>query len=60
MAKNRQDEAQDENKKPQTFRFSVETIRTLAVAARETRRSKTAYVEFALKNQFRKDRISLE
>jgi hypothetical protein len=51
------DETSDENKQPQTFRFSIETIRKLAVAARETSRSKTAYVEFALKNQFRKDGI---
>jgi hypothetical protein len=51
------DEIPDENKQPQTFRFSMDTIRKLGVAARETARSKTAYVEFALKNQFRKDGI---
>ena len=59
MAKNKQSEedSDDTKKLTHTFRLSPETARRLASAARATERSKTAYVEFALKNQFKKDGI---
>jgi hypothetical protein len=57
-AKAIKDGVSDTNKKSQTFRFSLATIRKLGIAASETGRSRTAYVEFALKNQFKKDGIT--
>jgi predicted transcriptional regulator len=59
MAKTKEHkEVRDETKKQtHTFRLSPETVRRLASAARASERSKTAYVEFALKNQFKKDGI---
>jgi uncharacterized protein (DUF1778 family) len=47
----------DTKKQTHTFRLSRETARLLASAAQATERSKTAYVGFALKNQFKKDGI---
>jgi len=44
-------------KTPQNFRFTIETIRKLGVAAREYGMSKTAYTELALKDRFKKDGI---
>jgi hypothetical protein len=53
-------EAEDKReraKTPQNFRFTPETVRKLAVAAREYGMSKTAYAELALKERFKKDDI---
>jgi hypothetical protein len=47
----------DQNKKPQNFRFTPETVRKLEKAAREYGMSKTAYTELALKERFKKDGI---
>jgi predicted transcriptional regulator len=59
MAKNKEskEDSDDTKKQTHTFRLSSETARRLASAALATERSKTAYVEFALKNQFKKDGI---
>jgi predicted DNA-binding protein len=59
MAKNieSKEDTDDTKKQTYTFRLSPETARRLANAALATDRSKTAYVKFALKNQFKKDGI---
>jgi hypothetical protein len=45
------------NKAHKNFRLTPETVRKLETGARQYGTSKTGYVEMALQNQFRKDRI---
>jgi predicted DNA-binding protein len=59
MAKNKEskEDTDDTKKQTHTFRLSPEMARRLANAALAPDTSKTAYVKFALKNQFKKDGI---
>jgi hypothetical protein len=57
MSKQNNPESRVQNKEPQNFRLTLETIRKLEMAARGYGMSKTVYVEMALKAQFKKDGI---
>jgi hypothetical protein len=57
MPKGTKTESRAQNKEPQNFRLTPETIRKLEEASRQYGMSKTVYVEMALKAQFKKDGI---
>jgi hypothetical protein len=46
-----------QNKRPKNLRFTPETLRKLKEAALQNGVSETVYVELALKDRFKKDRI---
>ena len=46
-----------QNKKPKTIRLTPEAIRRLGLATGKTGMSESAYIEMALRAQFRKDEI---
>jgi hypothetical protein len=57
MPKDGTTKSRAQNKEPQNFRLTPETIRKLEEASRQYGMSKTVYVEMALKAQFKKDGI---